>query len=92
MVKGEQHNSLVSKPAFVYGSKENICSSTVNSIEPENVGSLMWVTGRINQQSLPVMVDTGATPNCLALRCVQASIHLKSLPRQEYFGSGVHAA
>ena len=71
----------------------NTVNNTVNNIKSDNMGSLMWITAHLNnQQALPVMIDTGATPNCLALRCVQASIYLKNLPRQEYFGSGVLAA
>ena len=57
-----------------------------------DVGKLMWIASTINGQQLPVMVDTGATPSCVALRCVEASPHLKSLPRREYVGAGIFTA
>ena len=35
------------------------------------------------------MIDTGATPNCIALRCVLGSPILKNLPRVPYAGKGI---
>ena len=36
-----------------------------------------------------MMIDTGATPNCIILRCVSASDILKELPRKLYHGSNI---
>ena len=35
--------------------------------------SLMWIDANLSGQNLPVMIDTGATPNCVASRCVLTS-------------------
>ena len=35
--------------------------------------SLIWVTVKIEGQCLPAMIDSGANPNCISLRCVQGS-------------------
>ena len=55
-------------------------------------GTLMWIAGKFNGEMLPAMIDTGATPCCIALRCVEASSNLQSLPRQNYVGTGVTVA
>ena len=51
--------------------------------------SLIWSTSKLSGQDLPVMFDTGATPNCIALRCVLGSSILSKLPRKPYQGKGV---
>ena len=43
-------------------------------------GSLIWFNANINGEQLPIMLDSGATHNCLALRCVQSSEQLRTLP------------
>ena len=48
------------------------------------VVSLIWITVKICEVILPVMIDTGATPNCIATRCVEASSILRNLPRWVY--------
>ena len=47
-------------------------------------GSLIWFNANINGEQLPIMLDSGATHNCLALRCVQSSEQLRTLPQLEY--------
>ena len=37
-------------------------------------------------QDLPAMIDTGSNPNCVSLRCVLGSNHLKNLERHGYSG------
>ena len=59
------------------------------SVDVDYKISLIWSTARISGQELPVMFDTGATPNCIALRCVIASPILNRLPRQSYQGKGI---
>ena len=48
--------------------------------------SLIWVTVKIEGQCLPAMIDSGANPNCISLRCVQGSSQLKVLSRSAYTG------
>ena len=48
--------------------------------------SFIWILAKLNDQKLPIMVDSGATPNCLALRCVEASSCLKNILRHPYNG------
>ena len=48
--------------------------------------SLIWISVKLSGQCIPVMIDTGATPNCIALRCVLGSPILKNLPRVPYVG------
>ena len=38
----------------------------------------------VHGEKLPIMLDSGATHNVLALRCVLASERLKKLTRSEY--------
>ena len=40
----------------------------------------------MNGQRLPAMVDSGAIPTCIALRCVLSSPKLKNLTRSKYYG------
>ena len=49
-------------------------------------GGLMWVKGKINNQYLDMMVDSGASMSCIASRCVNASPYLKNLARLSYSG------
>ena len=58
----------------------------VDKIFTVSEDSLLWVNGYIYGQPLPMMIDTGATPNCIALRCVSASPCLKVLPKKRYNG------
>ena len=59
-----------------------------NTENMEN-GSLMWVRGKLNNQFLDMMVDSGASISCIAFRCVSASPYLKDLIRHPYSGSGL---
>ena len=63
-------------------------ASAIGEEETENC-ALIWITGNLAGQDLPMMIDTGATPNCIALRCVSASDILKELPRKLYHGSNI---
>ena len=69
----------------------NICSKTdlsVNKLVDNcSAGSLMWISLMIDNQMLFGMVDSGATPSCLAKRCVTASVSLRDLPRRNYTGN-----
>ena len=47
---------------------------------------LLWVNIDLAGQQLPAMIDSGANPNCISLRCVQGSKLLQSLPRNLYVG------
>ena len=47
---------------------------------------LLWVNIDLAGQQLPAMIDSGANPNCILLRCVQGSKVLESLPRNPYVG------
>ena len=60
-----------------------------NFIKITNQNSLIWVTACLNGQRIPAMVDSGANPNCLSLRCVQGSHQLKQLEKFEYSGKQV---
>ena len=63
---------------------------TISSNKHEHEGaSLMWIQANLSGQDVPVMIDTGATPNCIALRCVMASSILKDLPRNTYRGNDI---
>ena len=50
---------------------------------------LLWLSGKINDQPLDMMFDSGATICCLAHRCLTSSPCLKSLPLQCYEGPGL---
>ena len=52
----------------------------------------MWIFACLNEQPIPVMLDTGATPSCIALRCITANAVLSKLPRKPYLGLGITAA
>ena len=56
------------------------CGDSVDRIPAKN--SLIWINTRLDGQEIPAMVDSGANPNCLSLRCVQGSDFLKQLTRQ----------
>ena len=47
-------------------------SSFTPRVETEN-SILILITGNLAGQDLLMVIDTGATPNCIALRCVSAS-------------------
>ena len=64
-----------------------------NAESPESSGtngSLMWIRGKLNHQILDMMVDSGASLSCIALRCVNASPLLKNLIRHPYNGTGLY--
>ena len=50
-----------------------------NVIRISNKNSLIWINVNLDGQQIPAMVDSGANPNCISLRCVQGSPHLKKL-------------
>ena len=52
-------------------------------------GSLMWIRGKINNQFIDMLLDSGATMSCIANRCVTASPYLKNLTRHPYIGPGL---
>ena len=47
-------------------------------------GKLLWIEAVVSGEKLSIMLDSGATHNCIALRCVLASKYLKNLKRSEY--------
>ena len=53
-----------------------------------NKNSLIWIKTCLDNVvfDLPAMIDSGANPNCISLRCVQASEYLKKLERFPYSG------
>ena len=53
------------------------------------IGKLKWIRGKVNNQFLDIMLDSGATNSCIARRCVTASSYLKDLPRHPYNGPGL---
>ena len=54
---------------------------TDNIIRLSDKNSLIWVKVDLNNQTLPSMIDSGANPNCISMRCVQGSPHLRQLER-----------
>ena len=52
----------------------------------------MWINAEICGEEIPIMLDCGATHNCIALRCVLASNFLKKLTRSKYDGKTLVAA
>lgn len=68
-------------------------SSDADSIHHAEVskenGKLKWIRGKVNNQFLDIMLDSGATISCIARRCVTASPYLKDLPRRPYSGPGL---
>ena len=64
--------------------------SNVNPSEKlELSSSLLWVRGRVENQFLDMLLDSGASTSCIAKRCVNASPYLKNLPRSPYNGTGL---
>ena len=51
--------------------------------------SLIWITACLDVQDIPAMIDSGANPNCISLRCVQGSEYLKGLKRHSYSGKRI---
>ena len=72
------------------GGPDEILSETCNSISNKN--SLIWVSVRLNGQVLPSMVDSGANPNCISLRCVKGSSFLRGLEKHPYSGEDIYDA
>ena len=63
-------------------SSENDTSKIDSKLKINSVGKrgrLLWIDTVINGEKMPTMLDSGATHNCLALRCVLASKYLKKL-------------
>ena len=58
-------------------------------IQISNKNSLIWVTADVNGQEISAMIDSGANPNCISLRCVRGSDYLNSLARSQYFGQQI---
>ena len=55
--------------------------------------SLIWVKAVLNNnQTKPSMIDSGANPNCISMRCVQGSSHLRHLERSLYSGKRIFDA
>ena len=61
-------------------------------IRISNENSLIWVYAELNGQTISSMIDSGANPNCIAMRCVQGSPHLKQLERLPYSGRPIYDA
>ena len=51
--------------------------------------NLLWLTGTLHRQQIPMMLDSGATVCCLAKRCFTGSPYLQNLPLQGYTGQGL---
>ena len=51
--------------------------------------NLLWLTGTLHGQQIPMMLDSGATVCCLAKRCFTGSPYLQNLPLQGYTGPGL---
>ena len=54
-----------------------------------NESKLLWITGTLNGQSIPVMLDSGATICCLAKRCFTGSRCLQNVPLKPNLGPGL---
>ena len=61
-------------------------NETDNVVQISNKNSLIWLSIKLNKQKLPAMLDSGANPNCISLRCVKGSPSLKRLQRYPYTG------
>ena len=63
-------------------------SSNINEVSEKrsDVGVLVWVKVKLNNQLLDSLLDSGASRSCIARRCVTASPLLKKLPRFPYTG------
>ena len=54
----------------------NVLSTSIDDFTVEQQGkdlnciTHMWIDANICGEIIPVMIDTGATPSCIALRCV----------------------
>ena len=48
---------------------------------------MIWLTANLEGQDVPAMLDSGANPNCISLRCVNGSQQLKRLKRHSYSGN-----
>ena len=55
-------------------------------VQISNKNSLIWFTAYLEGQEVPVMLDSGANPNCISLRCVRGSQQLKQLKQYRYSG------
>ena len=67
------------------------CGDTRNDsvVRISNKNSLIWINVCLNGQQIPAMIDSGANPNCISLRCVQGSHYLKHLTKVEYSGKQI---
>ena len=52
-------------------------NSADEKIQLPDKNSLIWVSAQLNGQEIPMMVDSGANPNCISLRCFQGSPFLR---------------
>ena len=64
-------------------------ASDIGNTDRDEIGKLKWIRGKLNNQFLDIMIDSGATNSCIARRCVTASPHLKDLPLRPYSGPGL---
>ena len=58
-------------------------------IQISNKNSLIWFSIHLGRQELPAMLDSGANPNCISLRCVNGSSYLKRLTKYPYTGKQI---
>ena len=68
----------------------NISSMTPQEQESQpsllNESKLLWITGTLNGQSIPMMLDSGAAICCIAKRCFTGSQCLQNLTLKPYLG------
>ena len=55
-------------------------------VQISNKNSLIWFSAHLEGQEVPAMLDSGANPNCISLRCVNGSQYLKRMKRYPYSG------
>ena len=79
-VKGHTGKAEIPSPT----PKEQECQSDLQK-EP----NLLWLTGTLNGQPIPMMIDSGATVCCLAKRCYTGSRYLQNLTLHPYLGPGL---
>ena len=80
------------KPVDAEYSSVNYEPKTANvssSVSDNHSKSLIWVSGYFNGKQLPAIIDSGAIPCCIALRCVLNSPKLKCIMRQKYIGDRI---
>ena len=69
--------------------EEHFQVSNDNVVQISNKNSLIWFSINLEGQELPAMLDSGANPNCISLRCVRGSQYLKHLSRHQYTGKQI---